>query len=334
MFLNIGFSHEWWHRNYGFVFDESFYMDIANKAKIMRAMDEIMAERFPYYTQNRGLKDSVISNPTIAVEPYGHRFIPALFGCEISYSKMITPWPRHTDLSDEEIMSMPFLTPGEFGDDEKVQVILRQAGEMRALGLACSTQQNTGSVINTAIYLRKNLFTDFYDKPEIIHRLFALISNRIECSVKFFSEADGRAGDLGVGNCAVCMLSPKIYETFNRPCDLRIMELARSMGVRFSMHQDSDVTPYIESYKSFDYLYSFDVGQDTDIQAFRRVFPDVVINIFIYSAWLLGNDAEAIRRGVTELAAKAGPPELAGISCYDIDPGTEDEKIEALCTVC
>jgi hypothetical protein len=334
MFLNIGFSHDWWYQKYGFVFDESFYLNAANKIRTMNAMDEIMQERFPYYTSPGGLKDSVVSNPTIAVEPFGHRFIPALFGCEINYSKDTTPWARHTDLSDDVIMNMPFLTPGEFSEDNKVQTITRQAAEMQALGYECSAQQNTGSVINSAIYLRENLFTDFYEKPEVIHRLFDLITNRMECSLQYFAGVDGGACDIGIGNCCVCMLSPSVYETFNRPCDDRIMKLAQKMGVRFSVHQDSDVTPYIGCYEPFDYLYSFDVGQDTELELFRRAFPDVIMNIFVYSVWLLENDIPEITQGIKDMISKAGSPELTGVSCYDIDARTSDEKIKALCDAC
>jgi hypothetical protein len=205
---------------------------------------------------------------------------------------------------------------------------------MRALGHLCSAQQNTGSVINTAIYLRKNLFTDFYDKPEVIHRLFDLITNRMECSLQYFAKADGYASDIGVGNCCVCMLSPSVYEEFNRPCDDRMMKLAQKMGVRFSIHQDSDVTPYIKSYRPFGYLYSFDVGQDTDLVSFRSAFPDVIMNIFVYSVWLLENEGPAIVQGIKDMVSKAGPPEKVGISCYDIDVRTSDAKIEALCQAC
>ena len=334
MFLNIGFSHDWWFQNYGYVFDEAFYLNARNKIQIMRAMDEIMQERFPYYTNPGGLKGSLISNPTIAVEPFGHRFIPALFGCEINYSKDTTPWAGHVDLTDDEIMNMPFLTPDEFGRNDKAQTILRQAEEMRDLGHECSTQQNTGSVINTAIYLRNNLFTDFYDKPDVIHRLFDLITNRMECSLEYFAEVDGRVCDIGVGNCCVCMLSPSVYETYNRPCDDHMMKMAKKLGVRFSIHQDSDVTPYIGSYKTFDYLYSFDVGQDTDLVLFRSAFPEVIMNIFVYSVWLLENDNIAIEKGIKDMISEAGPPELTGISCYDIDARTSDDKIEALCSAC
>jgi len=334
MFLNIGFSCDWWYQNYRFSFDESYYLDATQKIKTMQAIDEIMEKRFPYYTQTGGLKESAISNPTIAVEPFGHRFIPALFGCTIKYSETTTPWARHRDLSDDEIMCMPFLTLEDFGREKEVITILRQVEEMSALGCACSAQQNTGSVINTALYLRKELFTDFYEKPEIIHRLFELIINRTECSVEFFNKIDGKVSDIGIGNCAVVMLSPAVYKTFNLPCDLKMMELAKKSGVRFSIHQDSNVTPFIECYKPFDYLYSFDVGQDTDIVRFRSAFPDVILNIFLYSGWLLENSAQEIHKGIGELISKSGDPELTGISCYDIDFATEDEKIAALCAAC
>ena len=332
MFLNAGFSYEWWNTHYGFCYDKSFYLDVVNKSATLDAMDEIMAERFPYYrTDYENLKNNTVSNPVVAVEPFGHRFIPTLFGCDIKYSAQTTPWAIHSNLSDEQVMSMPIWDLEMFRQNQCVQMVDEQAIDFKKQHKNVVSAQNLGSVINTAIYLRENLFSDFYEKPEVIHRLFELITNRMELSIDYFNERDENLSDLGVGNCSVCMISPVLYEKFDLQYDLRIMKKAKELGVRFSMHQDSDVTAYIDKYRAFNYLYSFDVGQDTNLEKFREAFPDVIMNIFVYPAWLEEKNEQEIVAGIRSFVEASGCATKTGISCYDIDKDTEDGKIRALC---
>jgi hypothetical protein len=192
-------------------------------------------------------------------------------------------------------------------------------------------QQNLGSVMNTAIYLRPmELFTDYYERPEMVRKLFALITNRMKLSYEYFAMLDDEQSGIGVGNCSVCMISPALYEGFNRGYDLEMMELAKALGVPFSMHQDSNVTPYINSYRAFDYVSSFDIGFDSDVKAMREAFPNCVLNIFLYTSFLVARTPAEIARDVKILMADAGDSELTGFSCYDIDSHVDDDKVRAL----
>jgi uroporphyrinogen-III decarboxylase len=332
MFLNIGFSYQWWHKNYGLHFDERFYFDIGCKIKTQAYMQDTACKRFDWYAKlAEGVRDNVVSSPNIAVEPYGHRFIPAMFGCGVGYADTHTPWALNRILSPGEIEAMTYMTMEEFREDERVKLITRQVKELREKAGWYSAQQNLGSVINTAIYLRDmELFTDFYERPETVHKLYGLITNMMLLSYDYFSALDGAPTNTGVGNCSVCMISPEVYERFNRKYDLAVMEKARRAGVRFGMHQDSNVTRYIQSYKTFDYLYSFDIGWDTDIGLVRSAFPDTVLNIFLYTSFLQDRTPDEIKRDVKTLAEDAGDPSKTGFSCYDIDDGIPDEKVTAL----
>ncbi len=332
MFLNAGFSYEWWNRSYGLRFAENLYFDPDAKYEAQRFMNAAARSRFPWYEKlTTGVKDNVVSSPNIDVEPYGHRFIPALFGCKVAYGDAHAPWAETHMLSPEAIDALPFWSMDDFAADERVQIITEQVRHVREKYGWCSAQQNLGSVINTAIYLRDmELFTDFFERPETVHRLYALITNRMKLSYEYFSALDGKPTNVGVGNCSVCMISPAIYEAFNRQYDMEIMEMAREKGVLFSMHQDSNVTPYIQSYKAFDHLYSFDIGWDTDVAAFRQAFPDTVLNLFIYTSFLNERTPEQIRKDIRKLINDAGDRDKTGFSCYDIDTSIPDEKVTAL----
>jgi uroporphyrinogen-III decarboxylase len=332
MFLNVGFSYQWWNKFYNLDFDEGFYFDIDRKQSTQTIMKETACSRFPWYERLiSGVNDNVVSSPNIDVEPYGHRFIPAMLGCQVSYAPTHTPWAENHILSPEEIAAMPLITMDEFRADERVRVITDQVKRVREKYGWCSGQQNLGSVINTAIYLRgMDLFTDFYERPETIRKLYDLITNRMTLCYEYFAGLDGKYTNVGIGNCSVCMISPDIYEQFNRPFDLRIMELAKSHGVLFSLHQDSNVTRYIEKYKPFNYLYSFDIGCDTDVALFRKGFPETVLNIFVYTSFLLNRTPDEIRRDIRKMIADAADPAKTGFSCYDIDDNIPDEKVTAL----
>jgi len=331
MFLNIGFSYQWWNKNYGFRFGERHYRDIEAKLNTQAAMDDKLRSRFSWHENLASSQGGVISSPTIGVEPFGHRFIPALFGCQVRYGDAHTPWAENHPLSPEEIDDIPMLTMDDFAKDEHVQVVMEQAELVKNRFGKAGTQQNLGSVANTAIYLRPmELFTDYYDRPKMVHKLFELITNRMKLAYSYFETKENEPACVGVGNCSVCMISPKIYEKFNRLYDLEMMELARSYGAQFSLHQDSDVTPYIDSYRAFDYLHSFDIGFDTDVKAFRAAFPKCKLNIFLYTSFLADRTRQEIVRDVQTLMADAGDPYLAGFSCYDIDAHVGDDKVTAL----
>ena len=82
------------------------------------------------------------------------------------------------------------------------------------------------------------------------------------------------------------MISPRQYAAFNEPEDRRLMEYARSIGARFMIHQDSDVNPHLEGYSRFEYLHSFDFGQDTDFEKLSRLCPNAEVNCILFPSWI------------------------------------------------
>jgi len=236
-------------------------------------------------------------------------------------------------LDDGFIASLAPLTRDEFASHPLVCEIVRQHGILKAEGHLCSSQQNLGSVMNSAIYLRgMDLFYDFSDRPELVHQLFDLITNVMLLSYDYFSEIDGYRTPLGVGNCSVAMLSPKIYQTFCYPYDLRIMNHAKKRGVSFSVHQDSCIDSFIQVYKNaFDSLACFDIGCDSNVRLFREAFPDLTINVFIYTGTLRSMTAEQLYDFILRLAEEGQPYSQIGFSAYDIDVQVSDEKVESIC---
>ena len=333
MFLNIGYSHEWWHAHHGINFDESFYHDPIKKLSTQDRMDEWMRSRFAkwgIFEQPNNTK--VVSSPVIAIEPYGHRFIPAMFGVPLRYAADQPPWAHPVMLDDAEILSRKPIMREEFAAHPFVREIMRQHKLLKNTGRPCSAQQNLGSVTNSMIYMRgSDLFYDFHDKPEVMHHLLELITEMMIVAYDYFCEVDGYTSPLGIGNCSVAMISPRVYREFCFPNDMRLMNHARLRNVPFSIHQDSRIDPYIPMYQPFDYLSSFDIGCDSDVHLFRRAFPEIEINIFLYTGTLHSHSAPQLHDLILEMAEQGKPYSRVGFSVYDIDPGVPDEKIDSIC---
>jgi len=337
MFLNLGYSNEWWHVNHGFSFEEGLYRDPLRKLVVQQRMDDLMREKFARWDLLGHLdKTSVLSRPSVDIEPFGHRFIPAMFGVPIRYAKDQPPWANTIRLDDNFIMSLKPLTREEFAKHPLVDEIVRQHALLKKEGYSCSTQQNLGSVMNSAIYMRgMDLFYDFTDRPELVHQLFDLITNVMLLSYDYFCEIDEYRSPLGVGNCSVAMLSPSLYKEFCYPYDLRIMNHAKKCGVSFSVHQDSRIDSFIGVYKNaFDHLAGFDIGCDSNVRLFREAFSDLMINVFIYTGTLRSMTAEQLYDLILRLAEEGRPYSQIGFSVYDIDVHIGDEKIESICDAC
>ena len=333
MFLNLGYSNEWWHKYYGFRFDESLYRDPLAKLDVQNKINCVMREKFSRWGFLEHLdQTNVISRFSVDIEPYGHRFIPAMFGAPIRYADDQTPWAHTIKLEDEYIMSLEPMKKAEFMSHPLVEEIVRQHHVMKDAGKICSAQQNIGSVINTAIYLRgDDLFYDFTDKPEVIHKLFSLITNMLLLSYDYFSEIDNYWPPLGIGNCSVAMLSPRVYKKFCLPCDKAVMEHAKKIGVPFAIHQDSLIDPFIPVYKEFDYLSSFDIGCDSNVALFRENYPHLDINIFLYTSTLRSLTAGQLYDLILKQGEEGKPYSKIGFSVYDIDLDVTDDKIESIC---
>ena len=331
MFLNLGFSYSWWNYFYNLEFDENFYLNPDNKIITAKKMSETLTERFSWYDQVVNKDRGVSSSDNIDIEPFGHRFFPAMMGCKIKYSKAQPPWAEHNLMSVEQVLALENMTAEKFRNSDNVRLITDQVKYVREKYRSCSSQQNLGSVINTGIYIRGlELFSDYIENPQVVHKLYQVITSVMENAYDYFSELDGRKSDIGLGNCTVCMISPEQYANFNRVYDAHMMEKARKLGVKFNMHQDSNVTPYIKAYQPLDYINIFDVGCDTNIREFRKGFPNVIINTFVYSGFLCERTPEQIERDLRTLIEEAGGREKIGFSCYDIDETISDDKVAAI----
>jgi len=84
---------------------------------------------------------------------------------------------------------------------------------------------------------------------------------------------------------------------------------------------------------SYDYFSEID-GCDSNVRLFREAFPELTINVFVYTGVLRSMTAGQLHDFILRLAEAGQPYSQIGFSVYDIDVHIEEEKIESICDAC
>ena len=310
--LGLGLTYKLIHDRFGFDFAERYHRDLDYRIKTTMEIDRAAFEA--YGKIGLGYEEPF---PRVSIEPFGHRFMPAMYGCECGYAADAEPWSRPRVLSKEDIDALPPWTDERFERSEPVQIILAQVEQLKSRYAAYRTAdkkfnphyrrmsglQNLGSVVNTAFSIQgQQLFLDYAVAPDLVQRLFGNITQLMLLCLDRFRKVDGwPLTDIFVGDCSVSMISPRQYAALNDREDRRLMEYARSIGARFTIHQDSDVNPHLEGYAKFDYLHGFDFGQDTDFEKLGRLCPKAEVNCILFPSWIESHPMPEIREELRRL---------------------------------
>jgi hypothetical protein len=335
--LGLGLTYELVHAYYGFDLGERYHLDPDYRIRTSMEIDRAVFETFGAI--GLGYKDAF---PRVSLEPFGHRFVPAMYGCPCHYAADADPWAEARPLSAEAIESLRPWTRERFEAAEPVRVILSQAAHARQARQSApqpaefnphcrpmSALQNLGSVINTAFSVQGDgLFIDYLENPGLIRKFYANITELMLLSLRYFPELDGEPlKDVFVGNCCVSMISPESYTALNEPCDRTLMEYARSIGARFTIHQDSNVNPHLENYARLDYVHAIDFGQDTDFEKAARLFPGVDANCILFPSWIQVQPLEVIAEELRRLMRVGRGFRSMSFTCWEVDTQLGQEKV-------
>ena len=239
--LSLGLTYQLIHDQFGFDLGERYHMDLDHRIRTTMEIDRAVFDR--YGSIGLGHKEPF---PRVSIEPFGHRFMPAMYGCETGYLSDGEPWSKPRGLTEEDIRSLEPWTIERFEKSEPVRAILSQMTQLRKQYeayrvpekefnphyRAMSSLQNLGSVINTAFSLQgQDLFINYLTAPELVRSLYANITQLTLLCLEYFPRLDGwPLKDIFVGNCSVAMISPAQYAAFNEPEDRQLMEYARKIG--------------------------------------------------------------------------------------------------------
>jgi len=342
--LSLGLTYKLIHDRFGFDLGERYHRDLDYRIRTTMEVDRAVFER--YGKIGLGYKEPF---PRVSIEPYGHRFMPAMYGCECGYAEDAEPWTRPRTLSKEQIEALAPWTPERFEKSEPVQTVLSQirqlkehyepyrvpAEELCPHYRTMSSLQNLGSVINTALSVQGEQFLiDYMTEADSVRRLYANITQLMLLCLDRFPPIDGwPLRDVFIGNCTVAMISPRQYAEFNEPADRRLMEYARSIGARFMIHQDSHANPHLENYARFEYLQAFDLGQDTDFERLHRLCPKARVNCILFPSWVGSHPRDEIRRELSRLMRAGKPFPAYSFSLLDVDTKLDGDLLFAFCEV-
>lgn len=310
--LGLALTYQLVHERFGFDFGERYHLDLDYRIRTTMEIDRAVFEA--YGPLGLGFENPV---PRASIEPFGHRFLPAMYGCQTGYAPDAEPWGQPRHLSDEEILALPPWTVERFEHSQPVQVLLGQIERLKERYAAyrvppqefhphyraLSSLQNLGSVINTAFSIQgQDLFLQYATEPELVGRLYDNIAQLMLLALEYFPRVDGwPLRDIFIGNCTVAMISPAQYAAVNEPHDRRLMAYARQIGARFMLHQDSKASAHLENYARFEYLQALDLGQDTDFEKLARLFPKAAVNCILFPSWVASQPLDEIRDELARL---------------------------------
>lgn len=339
--LGMGLTARLLHERFGLDLGERFHKDILHRIECLMQVDRLVWESFRAI--GLGYEEPF---PRATIEPFGHRFVPVLYGCPCSYASDEEPAVRPRRLDPGEMRSLPAWTPESFASAEPVREVLAQARAARErYGEACdeaarrmgynphchplSSLQNLGSVINTAVSVfGEQVLCLYMDDPELLKTFYRGVTDLMLLCLRAFPAADGRPlAHVFVGDCTVAMISPGQYAACNAEFDRELADFARSIGAGFLVHQDSDVSPHLENYRGLGGVHGLDVGQDTDFARAAALFPRASVNCILFPSWIAATPLEGIRKELSRLMTIGRSFPDFTFSIFEVDPALARGRI-------
>jgi hypothetical protein len=339
--LGMGLTARLLHDRFGLDVGERFHRDLLHRVEAVGEVDRLVWKAFG--SIGLGFAEPF---PRATIEPFGHRFVPVLYGCECVYSADEEPAVRPRPLGSGTLASLPAWTPERFAAAEPVKEVVAQAKLARdRYGDACaearrrmgynpherplSSLQNLGSVINTAVStFGEQVLCLYADDPDALRRFYRGVTDLMLLCLRTFPALDGEAlPAVFVGNCTVAMISPGNYAQCNAAFDRELAGFARSIGARFLVHQDSGTTPHLAGYAGLGPVDGLDVGQDTDFAAAARLFSGASANCILFPSWIRATPPEGIREELSRLMRAGLAFTDFTFSIFEVDPDLAAGKI-------
>lgn len=330
--VEVIFAPDWWYQHYGIAFDRSFYFDQDTRIECDRIMRRALYERFALGEPDPQPRP-IIGSQNVA----GGFVIPALLGVEIRFSADAAPWPVPANLSREQVLALEVPDLGSTWPMRELLVDLEtlEADWGYALG-----DVDTDGLLNTALHLRgEQLFADFYQDPDVVHHLLAVVAETTVLVARCFRSRTGscaiatnrsiRHADPTLylhSNCSVQMVSPALFEEFLLPYEFYLAERLQPYGIH---HCGENLHRFAKAYSRVP-LSFLDVGWGSDVAQIRAAFPTAFLNLRLSPVRMLQASAEEIWEDTRSLLQSAGREDPVGVCCINMDAGTPDQNVRAM----
>ncbi len=336
--LELVFNPNWWHHAAGLDFGEGFYLDPAARIANDVTMRRVLHERYGQL----GLGEAAPQpRPVIgSLHVAGGFVIPALLGARIRFEADAAPQPEPVQLSPAEIEA---LEKPDFRARWPMRELIRQMDALEAEHGYLVGDLNTDGLLNAAYHLYgQDMFADFYQAPGRVRRLLELIAELIGDVASYLHS---RTGSYSISvnrmaarltptpflhaNCSVQMISPRSYRALQFPVEQVLAQRLTPFGIHHcgdNLHRIA--AEYAQLPASF-----YDVGWGSDVARCRELLPDAFLNLRLSPVRMLQCTPAEIAADTERLLQAAGPLQLAGICCINMDHGTPDDNLFAMAAV-
>ena len=293
-------------------------------------MKKELCQRFPSVSYwNEDYKDDLATISGC----YGSDVIPKVFGFPLLYKEDM--WPEISKnkerLSVKEIEKLDIdkilLSPLVEEIFHQMDIIESEWGKIHGY-------LNWQGVLNNAFNLRgEKIFTDFYDKPDLVHHFLSIIT---DVTIRLSQKVQKRQRKSGfyinhfcVSNCTVNMVSPKIYREFLLPYDKKIAE---SGFERFGMHTCNwNVTPYLEEIKKLPKVGYLDMGIMSDMKKVKEMFPEARRAVMYSPVRLQEASLDEIKKDMKKIYHELSPCDIV---MADIQASTSVRRVNDFLQIC
>ena len=326
--IQITFAPAWWRACYGMTFTESLLRDPIARTELDREQRRLLYERFG----DVGLGERDPQPHPAADGAYGHRFMAALWGCEICYLPDQAPAAIALPDAADRLAAL------QLSDFERSPVARQCLAEAETLGQrygVCDGAINQGGPLNNAVsVLGEAILAACVSEPGVARQ--ALMRMAEACLWVYDNltrridgiAASAKRANLGLGNCPVCMVSPATYQAVVLPADLWYREHYEAL----LLHHCGVFHPYREVYKPLRPEH-LDVGWGTDLRLVRQTYPTTPLSIEIQAKALIGKSRDELDRMVRRLLADASPIEqITHLWVAEAGPDVPDETVRNLVT--
>jgi hypothetical protein len=317
------FSEAWFNRHYGLEFGRRYHTDPIFRTEQDREALRLVHERFG--ALGLGQADP---KPQPHLEICGHRFLPALLGCDVIYQPDQAPAVRHLPASSAgEIaaISKPDLAANRWAVEFRAQAetLLGRYGGVDAT-------INHGGPLNVASnVLGAEAFLCLGEPTEEFRAFLRMIADLCletydQLTLPLNPHLDaGR--ELFLGNCPVVMLDPGTYRAEVFPAD----HYLRSHVEKFGLHHCGSMDRYLCHYQALGPLEYIEVGWGSTVAKVRQAFPTTTLDLLINIQAVQAMRPDGLRETLREMAAQAAPRALIrDIYMADIGPDVPDATIE------
>ena len=316
------FSEAWYHARFGFTFGEKYHFDPVYRTEQDREAVRQLYDRFGQ--AGIGEKDP---RPRPHLEICGHRFVSALFGCEVVYQDDQAPTCRHLPIT--AAADIAAIHGPDWEANRWVQEFRRQGALILERYGFTDAAINHGGPLNAASTMLGNAALLFLaESPEIMGGVLAKIADVcIESFDRLTAAFDPKAAssrEMFIGNCPVMMISPQTYCETVLPADLAL----RRRVEKFGLHHCGPMDRYLAAYRNLGPLEYIEVGWGSTMAAVRQAFPDTPLDLMINIYDLQNMTRTAMRDLIRDMVREARPISyLRDVWVADIGPEVSDETV-------